>query len=120
MKKLTIGLIVLTLMAGSAFAGDIRPEGLKAQVDAMKQEVPTRFKCLLDDIKTRYPNSDDGEMKLFVLKQNVKAYWNIREADYPQDILVDILTRYECDFDMVEFLVKKELKASSELDSLLN
>ena len=133
MKKFTIlmSLFALTLMAGSAFAGlldttittntsDTRPEGLKAQVDTMKLEVPKRFQCLVDTINNRYPDSDDADMKLFVLKKNVKAYWNIREADYPQNVLVEVLARYECDFDMVEFLVKKQIKAAGELADLLN
>jgi len=125
MKNFTIlmGLFLATVITGSAFAQEIvakRPDGLKAQVAVMKQEVPARFQCLIDDIKDRYPDSDDAEMKLFVLKKNVKAYWNIREANYPQDILVEVLTRYECDFDMVEFLVKKEIKAAKELNSLLD
>ena len=122
MKKFTIlmSLFCFTIITGSAFAGDTRPEGLKAQVDLMKLEVPARFQCLIDDINNRYPDSDDADMKLFVLKKNVKSYWNIREADYPQDILVEVLARYKCDFDMVEFLVKKQIEAAGELDDLLN
>jgi tyrosine-protein phosphatase YwqE len=38
MKKFTIGMIftLLIFFVGSAFAGDTRPEGLKAQLDTMR------------------------------------------------------------------------------------
>ena len=119
MKKFTIliTLFALTLMAGSAFA-DTRPDGLKEQVDIMKQEVPQRFECMVAEITEAH--GDDKSTFLYVLKKNVKAYWDLREGDFSTNIIAEAFNDHPCDFSTALYVIKKDTKASSELDSLLN
>jgi len=120
MKKFTIlmSLILATIITGSVFAGDTRPAGLKAQLDTMRLEVPTRFECMLSDIKEDF--SDDESTFLYVLKTNIKAYWDIREADYSDSIVAAALADFPCDFSTALYVMKTNSNASSELGDLLN
>ena len=110
--------ILLTVVTSSVFAGDTRPEGLKAQVDAMKLEVPKRFECMLSDIKSDF--ADDESTFLYVLKTNINAYWDIREGDYSNSIVAEAFADFPCDFSTALYVMKTNTDASSELDSLLN
>jgi len=118
--KITAIALLAVLTATSAFAQSevqSRPQGLKAQVDVMKQEVPERFKCMVAEINEDYSN--DKSTALFVLKGHVKAYWDLREGTFPTDIIAEAFNDYPCDFSTAVFVIKKNTKASSELDSLL-
>ena len=123
MKKFTILMtfFLATLITGSAFAQEIvatRPDGLKAQVDVMKQEVPQRFECMVAEITEDH--GDDKSTSLYVLKKNVKAYWDLREGNFPTNIIAEAFNDHPCDFSTALYVIKKDTKASSELDSLLN
>ena len=118
--KFTAILLATLLSAGSVFAQEIakRPDGLKAQVDVMKQEVPQRFECMVAEITEDY--RDDKSTFLYVLKNNVKAYWDLREGDFPTNIIAEAFNDYPCDFSTALYVIKRDTKASGELDSLLN
>jgi len=123
MKNFTIlmGLFLATVITGSAFAQEIvakRPDGLKEQVDIMKQEVPQRFECMVAEIKEAYDN--DKSTSLYVLKKNVKAYWDLREGNFPTDIIAEAFNIYPCDFSTALYVIKKDTKAAKELNSLLD
>lgn len=114
--------ILLLSVSMLSFAGDIqfqqqRPDTLKVQVDLMRQEVPQRFACMINEIKEAHPG--DKSTQLYVLKMNVKAYWNVREADYPTAYIISALEDHPCDFATVEYVVKLQVKSDSSLDDLL-
>ena len=111
---------ILAVM-NQAFAQEIvakRPDGLKAQVTVMKQEVPQRFECMVAEIKEAHGN--DKSTFLYVLKKNVTAYWDVREGDFPTKIIAVALNNHPCDFSTALYVIKKDTKASSELSSLLD
>jgi len=120
MTRLIFVFLVATIVTSNLLADEIlkRPGELKAQVDVMKTEVPTRFECMMKEIKANHPN--DKSTQLYVLKKQVSAYWDIREADYPKEILYAALTDHPCDFSTANYVVKKQIKAESELSNLLN
>ena len=84
----------------------------------MRTEVPTRFECMMKEIKSDHPN--DKSTQLYVLKQQVTAYWDIREADYPNEILYAALTDHPCDFSTANYVVKQQIEADSVLSNLLD
>jgi hypothetical protein len=133
MKKFTIlmSLILLTFITGSAFAGLLdstitasaddtrtRPAGLKAQVGEMKIEAPEYFQCMLSEAKAKWDT--DENMVLYEVKKQVSAYWDFREVDYPEQIIVDAFEKWNCNMNMVMYEIKKQVSASNELGDLLN
>ena len=121
MYRLITGLTLAITIAGSAVALEerqTRPSGLKAQVDLMKQEVPKRFQCMVDRIKDDY--GDSKTTALLLIKSNVKAYWDIREGDYPDDIIAGAFNRYPCSFSTAYTIIKANTEAANELNSLLD
>ena len=121
MYRLITGLTLAITIAGSAVALEerqTRPSGLKAQVDLMKQEIPDRFLCMVLRIKVDY--GDDHRTALYVLKNNVKAYWDLREGDYPDDIIAKAFDDHTCNFSTALYVIKRDTKAANELNSLLD
>ena len=118
MKKLISLFLLSALTVSTVLAGTTRPEGLKLQVDTMRLEVPARFDCMIEEITEDF--GDDKSTFLYVLKMNVKAYWDIREADYSDDIIAEALSDFPCDFSTALYVIKMNTSANSELDSLLN
>ena len=121
MYRLITGLTLAITIAGSAMALEerqTRPSGLKAQVDLMKQEVPGRFQCMIAEIKEDH--GDSKSTALYVLKKNVKAYWDLREGDYPDDIIAKAFDDHPCNFSTALYVIKRDTKAANELNSLLD
>ena len=124
MRKLLLEILIglaLFFTATSAFATEVikqRPAGLKAQVDIMKQEVPKRFECMVAEIKEAHGN--DKSTSLYVLKKNVKAYWDLREGDFPTKIIAKAFNDHPCDFSTALYVIKKDTEAVGKVKSLLN
>jgi hypothetical protein len=73
---------------------------------------------MLSDAKETF--SDDESTLLYVLKTNIKAYWDIREGDYSDSIVAEAFVDFPCDFSTALYVIKTNTDASSELGSLLN
>jgi len=125
--------IIVAFITSSAFAGLLdttitanadqeftktRPVQLKEQVAEMKVEVPVMFGCMVTNTKQKW--GDDKDMVLWELKQQVDAYWTIRENSFPQDVVNKAFGKWGCDVDMALWEIEQQVEAGAELDSLLD
>jgi len=120
MKTILLALI-LTLSTTSVMAIENqrqRPFGLKAQVSEMRAETPNYFSCMLTKANTKW--GTDQNMVLYTVKSQVSAYWDFREGDYPEQIILDAFEKWGCNFVMIMHMIKTQVNAQDTLGDLLN
>ena len=119
MKKILFITIIIGSIFGSVMADEIkkRPLTLKDQVNEMRAEVPKRFACMISNMKSDFPN--DKNTQLFILKMQVEAFWQIRENNFPRQIIVKAFEDFPCDFNTALFQIKMDMTASNQMNDLL-